>query len=278
MPTITFGNKDNPTDLGESSLRGLREFLPDYSLLVKQLPLVGPLFPVSLPRAGSTVMLASILRLGLHVSQGIPGYAKRHAAIKAHYQQKIGSWLQTMKLSTFGDPVCWEKYYGLNIVFLPAFNLIRMEPDPAQRAALQQQVLEARLWSYVKDHKNVFFSYLYAAHQPPGPATQAVIAQANAQLALFAAPPNVERPIDLSGKYPAHPTCKGLTQTAVDVSDRWADYFTWQKHPFYMSRSGDPTEVWPGVDYLLPYWIGRAYNFLGDDATGTCLRWLPDGP
>lgn len=219
-------------------------------------------------------MVASILRLGIRVTEGEPQHVTQHAAFSAYYKQQISTFLDLMKQYTFLNTECWQKYYGLNITFMPVYNLIQMESDAALRSAFQNDVLKAKMWPYVNDHKNVFFSYIYASHAPPGSASQ-VISDASAQLALFRPPPNDEGKIDNTALYPANPKCDNQTTVAVDTDRRWPDYFCWQKHPFEMTWSGNPLRVWPGVDYMLPYWMGRAHGFLADDAEGTCLRWQP---
>ena len=263
------------SNIDSSSVDGIREFFPDYSVFLKQVPLLGGLFSFPVYRAGSTIMLAAILRSGMLVTDGVPAYAAEHAAITAHYNANINGWIDIMKGYLFTNTGCWEKYYGLNITMTPMFNLVRLETDPALRASMHNDVLAAKMWPTVKNHKNVWFSYIYGCSAPSGTATQAVVDDASAQLALFPPAPNAEHAVDNTGKYTANPACADQTATAVDVSDRWADYFCWQKHPFYMTHPGDPQMVWPGVDYLLPYWLGRAQGFLKDDAPGTCLRWLP---
>jgi hypothetical protein len=273
-PAFTIGSKSDPTDFGASGTKGIREFFPDYAVFAKQVPVLGPLITFPVYRTGSTIMLSSILRLAMLVTKGVPAYAKEHADISAHYNKNIASWISIMKLYLFTNAQCWEKYYGLNITFTPVFNLLHLETDPTRRATIHKDVLAAKMWPYVKSHKNVWFSYIYASHAPAGSATKEISA-ANAQLQLFVDPPNVDKSIDNSSKYPLSTTCTGQTKVAVDTNDRYADYFCWQKHPFYVKRSGAPLRVWPGVDYLLPYWTGRAYGFLKDDASGTCLRWMP---
>jgi len=274
-PAIQIGSDSDPSDVGESSVLGMREFFPDYSVVVKQVPLLGPVAGgVPIIRSGSTIMLASILRLGMVVTAGVPQYAAQNAAITAHYKQHIGEWVQKMKLYTFTTTTCWEKYYGLNITFMPMFNLIRMERDPTLRATLQG-LLETKMWPYVAQHKNAFFNLMYASHAGGGPAVQAAVAAANAQIALFPPPPNAERQIDNTGKYPQSSACTNQTTVAVDVPDRKAAYFLWERHPFYSTQAGTPQLVFPGADYLIVYWLGRAGGVTPDDARGTCLRWQP---
>ena len=60
---------------------------------------------------------------------------------------------------------------------------------------------------------------------------------------------------------------------AIDVKDRVADDFIWQRQPFQLAMTGDGKSVYPGADFTVPYWIARHHGYLTDDATGTCLRW-----
>ena len=40
----------------------------------------------------------------------------------------------------------------------------------------------------------------------------------------------------------------------------------WQKSPYNPTCPGGPgTEVYPGVDYLVAYWMGRHYGFFDAD-------------
>ena len=71
----------------------------------------------------------------------------------------ISGRLATMKLNTFLNPACWEKYNGINISFMPAYNLIRLEGDPTLSASLQDEVMTKTMWQLVRDHQNVFFAY-----------------------------------------------------------------------------------------------------------------------
>jgi len=273
-PTVTLGTDEDPMDIGASTVMGLREFFPDYSVVVKQIPILSYLGGIPFVRSDSTIMLASILRLGMKVSEGVPQHASQHAAIAAHYQQQFGDWLGKMKQSVNTNK-CWGKYYGFNIGFMPVFNLIQLESDPARRAALQAQVLDGVMWPVVQGHKNPFFTLIHASHAPAATA-QAEGAAAAAQLAGFPPPPNAGRSVDLTGKYPPSTSCENQTQVAIDVAQRNAAYFLWEKHPFEAKSTVEPVLVFPGSDYLIAYWLGRAYGLIADDAPGTCLRWLDD--
>jgi hypothetical protein len=276
-PYIQIGAESDPTAYGESSMVGFREFWPDYAKVLKQIPLLGALIVFPVPRSGSAIMLASILRIGMLVTEGVAGYSAQHAAFKQHYDQQINTWLGIMKLYTYfnaGPPNCWSSYYGLNIVFEPVYNLVRLEDNATLRTSFQKEVLEGKMWPFVKDHKNVFFSYIHASQAPSG-TVQAVINAANTQLGQFPPPPHAHVAVDNTGKYPASAGCPGLSSVATDVKDRTASDFIWQRQPFNLKTAGDPKKVYPGVDFMLPYWMARHHQFLNDDAAGTCLRWSP---
>jgi hypothetical protein len=60
---------------------------------------------------------------------------------------------------------------------------------------------------------------------------------------------------------------------AVDVGERCTADFIWQSKPWELYCEGDPHVVYPGVDFLVAYWMGRRHGFLADDAPGRCLAW-----
>jgi len=271
-PFVQLGTSAAPSDYEESEMLGFREFWPDYADVLKQIPVLGALIVFPIPRSGSAIMLASTLRGCQLVTENVPGYAAQHAAFKDHYSQQIGAWQGIMDLYVFlNASKCWSSYYGLNIVFQPAYNLVRLEPDATLRAGFQQ-VLAGKLWPYVKDHKNVFFSYIHAS-QAPAATVQGVIAAANAQLALIPPVRFADLPFDVSAQYPANPSCPNQSSVAVDADHRPGSHFIWQRHPFTLVSPGQPLRVYPRIDFTVPYWMARHHDFLDDDAKGTCLRW-----
>ncbi len=275
-PYIQLGTDKKPNDYERSTMQGFREFFPDYSTVIKQIPILGPLIGgIPIPRSGSTIMLANVLRIGIQVTKGVPGYTAKHAAIKAYYDKNKTAWLANMKQYIFLNDAsqCWKSYYGLNIVFEPLYNLLRLEDDKTIKGSIQKDVLEAKLWKIVKDHKNVFFSYIYASQGPQSAAGKAVATAASKQLAQFTPPPQAIKTVNLAGKYPANSKCAGQSSVAIDVKDRVADDFIWQREPFKLTKGGDGKSVHPGADFTLPYWMARRYGYLSDDAKGTCLRW-----
>jgi len=271
-PYLQIGSDEDPTALDESTQSGFREFMPDPSVMLKQTPFIGALIP-PLPRSGSAIMLSSFLRACIKVTDGVPGYTQANQTFVDHYQKNIASFTDVAKSWGYtyaGPPGCWKAYYGLNISHQPMYNLLRLENDPALLATFRQG-FAGKMWQFIKDHKNPYFTFMHAALQN-GP-TAAQVTDAVAQLAQFGPPPIVHLAVDLTGKYPADPGCPGKTTVAVDVKDRLHEDFMWQSDPFTLVGEGALTTVHPGVDYLIAYWLGRHHGFITDDAPGTCLRW-----
>ncbi len=272
-PYIQIGSEEDPSDYEESKMLGFREFMPDLAELLKQIPGLGSLIFFPVPRSGTAVMLATILRIGILVTDGVPGYEDAHTTFKSFYDQHIDELTEVMSQDV-DLKQCWDSYYSWNIVFEPLYTLIHLEEDPARRAAILQGALNTTRWPTIADHKNVFFDYVYASQNPNDPGMQPIIDDANAQLAQFPRPPQVAHDVDNSS-YGVSETCEELTATAVETRDRPGDYFVWQRNPFYLIRPGNPLLTFPGVDFVFPYWMARRHGFLEDDASGTCLRWLP---
>ncbi len=274
--TINSGGSDK---LG--SMAGFQEFTPDLRDLLKYIPGIGALAVLPLPRPSSAIMLASFFRVALHVTDGVPAWAKDHADILAYYTGHTGEggnvsdWLAIANQWT-DNPGCGASYYGNNITMQPLYDLARLEDDPARLSIVRDQVLGQKLWPAFAPTKNVFFSFLYAGVTPGAPSS--VASSAADQLAQFPPPPRVQVAVDLrsSPKYAMHATsCADQVShdTAVDVGDRVPSDFLWQRQPWGLYDPGNPAQTQPGVDYLVAYFLGLRHGFLIDDTPGTCLAW-----
>jgi hypothetical protein len=263
----------------DSEMYGFQEFAPDLADLVREIPAFA--WVPSIPRASSAIMLASFFQVALRLTEGVPTYKARRDAVLAYYtghQGKGGNvadWLRVAQGWTEGTG-CGGNYYANNITMTPMYNLARLEPDPARRGLVVDQILGQKMWPAFEGTKNVFFSFIYAGVRqgaPPG-----VVVSARAQLAQFPPPPRVQTPVDLrsNAKYPTRDgQCADQVdhRSAVDVSDRVVDGFIWQRHPWGLYDPGNPAKTFPGVDYLVAYWLGRRHDFLAEDAPGRCLAW-----
>ena len=123
--------------------------------------------------------------------------------------------------------------------------------------------------------KNVFFAYIVAANQDLP--DELALAAAESQLAGFPPPPRVKVAIDwrTDSRYPVNPDCTTQSQyeLAIDVADRRVEDFIWQRQPWALYDPGDPNQTFPGVNYLVAYWLGRTHGFLTDETPTACLVW-----
>jgi hypothetical protein len=279
VPYAVFSRADAPDGIPTLTLQltpfdaageGVLFFSPNAAELVRQLPGFGS-FP-DVYQSTEAIQLGAMFNVALQVTEGVPEYAERRRAIAEHYARHADTWLD-IAARWRNTNRCDSGYFGLNIGFMPLYTWTRLETDPARRDQLQRTVLRDALWAEVADHKNVFFAFIYASQAPAEDDTRPVLDAHVAQLARFSTAPNLSRPIDLRGLYPESASCPGISAEAVNVDERPATSFTWERHPWKLQDAGTPNMTYGGVDYLLAYWMGRHHGFIADDAPETCLLW-----
>jgi hypothetical protein len=113
---------------------------------------------------------------------------------------------------------------------------------------------------------------MYASQAAPEDAVDDIIATHLAQLGGFSDTPQLALPLDVRWKYPEDPRCPGLAASATDVAHRPAATFICERQPWVRFAAGTPNLVYPGVDYLLAYWLGRQAGFIAADAKLTITR------
>ncbi|MBN2361142.1 MAG: hypothetical protein JXR83_16925 [Deltaproteobacteria bacterium] len=259
---------------GSSDLQGAREFVPDMADLLRQLPLLSWL--PDIPRSSSTIMLASFFLTALRVTEGVAEYAARRQAIADFYALHADAWYDVAELFTYTER-CGHAYYGSNITWTPAYNYARLEGDPVRGLKVRNELIRDTMWPNYQTHKNAFFAFIAAAHLDPAPSD--IVAIGTAQTALYKTPPHVDRYLDLTAAFPSDPDCTEENNNptapydqALDVNLRPPEDFYWQRHPWNLRGGGNGTQVYPGVDYLIAYWMGRYHGFIADDQPGVCAR------
>ncbi len=266
-PTVTI-----QTDPFEQQDDGMLTFWPNPSIYIRKVPGFGWIPDIYL--RSQAIQLASIFKIALQVTEDVPGYEGRRQALLEHYNEMYFEW-SGMAEGWENSNKCGDSYHGLNIAFLPAFNWVRLEDEPIKKAFLRDNVFRDRMWSAVHDHKNVFFAYLYSVLANPADNTDPIIAAHTDQLKQFPPPPYIAVSIDNTGKYEENPNCKGLSKTAIDVQDRIPAGFIWERNPWKLKEEAPEglTLLYPGLDYIVTYWMARHYGYLENDAPDTCLRW-----
>jgi hypothetical protein len=258
------------------SIDGVREFVPDYSMILKQLPLVGAAVP-PIDRPGSAAMLGAFFRMALKMTENVPEAASQRAAIESYYNAHADGWIDVAKRYNYLNE-CGAKYYGIHIEYIAAYAWSMLETSPARLAGVRDATLDKVMWTeLVSGHKNAYFAFLWAGTRPTKPDVSPFVTQ----LAQFPAPPRTYRAVDVRAKYPHDSSCKtggepqAAKSTAVDVGDRVVSDFLWQRHPWGLFAGGDELLVAPGVDYLAAYWAARRHEITKDDHAHTCTRWMP---
>jgi len=260
----------NPLDVVDD---GMLVFWPNPSEYLRQIPLLNWLPDIYL--RSQAIQLGSMFAIALHVTDGVPTYDGRRQAILDHYLTRADYWIDLATGWTNSNE-CGESYHGLNIAFMPMYGWARLETDPVRKARLQTEVLRDAMWAEVWDHKNVFFGYIYASQAHPNDDPGPTITFQTDQLRLFPGAPSFSRAVDNTGSYTEDPSCSGLSAEAIDVDERVPTSFLWERNPWKLFDAGNPNLLYPGIDYLLTYWMARHYGYLEDDAADTCLRWRAD--
>ncbi len=265
--TPRFEINTNPFEMVDATILYFWPNPPEY---LRQIP--GLSWLPDVPLRSQAIQLASFFEIALHVTKDVPEYAVRRQAIMTHFAGRYQEW-RDMGATWENTNECGDSYHGLNIAFLPAFNWVRLEEDYFRKTDLQNYVLRNQMWEAVKDHKNVFFSYIYTSQANPADNTSSIIDFHTDQLKQFPPAPYLAIAVDNTAKYPENSECSGLAQTAIDVGERVPASFLWEKNPWKLKEDAIPNFVYPGVDYLIAYWMARYYGYLEDDAPDTCLRW-----
>ena len=266
----------------ETNFWGMQEFMPDLKPFLSRLTSALDFIP-RIPRAGSAIMLSNIFNIALQVTRGIEEYRDLNNEIKSFYYGNddewgnVNNWLDSAEDWEYLNK-CGEKYYGINITMEPLFNLIRLERDLNVKSRIINNVLKDKIWKEVKTHKNTFFSYIYLSALEN--TDFEVLNSANEQFYDFPLTPKVHYGVNLldENEYPQYASreegCENQVNHdyAVDVKDRVMSDFIWQRNPWQLYSPANLKRVYPGVDFLLVYWMGRYYNFI-DNENSVCLKY-----
>ena len=264
------------SNTGDSNIRGLREFFPDFAVVVKQV--IGINVPIKRP--SSSTMIGAFFQMALRMSADDPAMAAVHKELSDYYGAHANGWLDIAEGWTF-DGNCGRGYFANHIAYIMAYVYALLEKDANLSHRVVDNVLDGAMYKALRGHKNPYFTFLWGASRSSP--DRAEIDGALSQLAQFQPGPRVRvaRDLQAAPQYLPHdtqctaePLCDTKT-LAVDVKDRVVDDFEWQRDPWSLVDSGDEALVYPGVDYLAAYWAARRYGFTNDDRAGTCARFGP---
>jgi len=87
-------------------------------------------------------------------------------------------------------------------------------------------------------------------------------AQTRSLLDAWLQRPSMDVYRDFTGRFPS--CSKGEACNPLPVPDRPTTDFLWQRDPFQLAGGGDGDIETSGIDYILPYWMGRYYDVITD--------------
>jgi hypothetical protein len=172
------------------------------------------------------------------------------------YGESIGAALKTPRRTY---PKTYKEYFANNLGFATAYSLYAMETDPAFKKQLAGAIRD--MYNEVKDHLNAHFAMIYLA--ATGDINETALATATGQLIDIPGPPRWFRAVD----HRSDPDTKLLEggerlEYALLAHEQVPSDFLWQRSPTVSHGASDAAYETPGLDLLLPYWMGRANGII----------------
>ena len=154
-----------------------------------------------------------------------------------------------------------SSYFKFNLDFINLYSLIRLETSSSRKSVYESGFVSVRLAT--ANHLNPHFNLIdRALHGPDG----ARDAETRAALDAWLLRPRTDVFVDWRGTIPACGTaaeaCSPLPVAARPPSD-----FLWQLDPYQLSGGGSGIIETAGIDYILPYWMGRYYGIIPPPAS-----------
>jgi hypothetical protein len=148
-------------------------------------------------------------------------------------------------------------YFSNNLEIAMHYVLVTLETDPARRAFYETRM--KRMWEQSGDHLNAWF--VVACVSATGANSDAKTrATVQGGLIDFPAPPRWDKAVDHSARIDlAFETASGTkwAKYALSAAERVPSDFMWQRPPFQLKGGSDAPLAFPGLDFLLPYWMAR---------------------
>jgi len=166
----------------------------------------------------------------------------------------------------------WEVFTGVNhsdnnLAFLAYYTLLQYENDPVLLSYYLKSL--NRAWGVVRNEGNPLFTFVYHALSPAQNRHEQALAQAVETLRLF--------PVDRRNRKVVNSiepdVCLSLRRDRfgrkqacqpVPMNRRPADVFEWKENPYRLDGGGEGNLEFSGVDYLLPYWMGRYHGYISE--------------
>lgn len=148
-----------------------------------------------------------------------------------------------------------SSYFKFNLDYMSFYNLVRLQNNSDNFSAY----LTVR--RYTASHQNAFFDMIDRALEGPNAARDA---EAVSLLNQWLQRPRRDPYVDLTNTVKV---CGSEACQPVPVSMRPTTDFLWQRDPFQLTGGGLGTIEGAGIDYILPYWMGRYYGVIAADTS-----------
>jgi hypothetical protein len=147
-----------------------------------------------------------------------------------------------------------DAYYKFNLDYMSLYHLVRLQDNDDNRGAYNI------VRSYTALHQNAFFDIVDRALGAVNPARDAELP---ALLGQWLQRPRRASYVDLTSMFPM---CGIDACNVVPVVVRPPTDYLWQRDPFQVSGGSSETIESAGIDYILPYWMGRYYGVIAPDS------------
>jgi uncharacterized protein (TIGR03437 family) len=147
-----------------------------------------------------------------------------------------------------------SSYFKFNLDYMSFYNLVRLQNNSDNQAAYQI------VRNYTASHQNAFFDIVDAALEAANASRDA---EMRSLLDQWLQRPKRETYVDLSRTVAV---CGSEACQPIPVPLRPTLEFLWQIDPFQLAGGGDGTVEGSGIDYILPYWMGRYYGVIAGGA------------
>ena len=190
----------------------------------------------------------TLLQIGRHVNPR--RYEAIYAAFAAANAAAVVAPIRAECSDTYGS------YFKFNLDYIGFYNLVRLEPAGSPYLTFYNTAY-SQLRQCTAKHQNAHFDMIDRALRGANGKRDA---EARNLLGLWLARSRRDYFTDVSSKY----TVCGTNEACeiVAVPDRPNTDFLWQRSPQLLYGGGDGTVETAGIDYLLPYWMGRKYGVI----------------
>ena len=141
-------------------------------------------------------------------------------------------------------------YYKFNLDYMSFYNLVRLQNNSDNLNAYQT------VRTYTAPQQNAFFDIVDRALQGPNASRDAEMVSL---LDQWLQRPKRDPYVDLTNTVKV---CGTEACQPVPVPLRPTTDFLWQRDPFQLTGGGAGTIEGAGIDYILPYWMGRYYGVI----------------